>query len=582
MTTTNELDDFFDFDQAVASVPVAAGLHGNSHDSNWQSLVPVHDNSILPSPPALHLTSVQDYVDPSLPNQSFRLPSAEHDITWTPDLDKYRSWTNGASQACQPCRNCQESGLECVAANSQNDNPGFGGTCMSCVALSKQCDIFTSDMLKVGDFDESFTVPTSWRSSSEFSAEHSRRGSPGLQNLGYQTPSPQQSPSLPPQVGSGRPSEFNKVGSRFPREAIRILRHWATAHSAHPYPTEEEKGILGRKTGLSKTQITNWLANARRRGLLKTTMFRDSSTADSASPINAKQHTALSSAGMGPMERWQCLPPEHEPASVAAIARAVTSAHILSSESPPSQYPGSENDSVPSRAKGSSASSVNTGQSSGASLGSRFSNQSRTSFGSFGRGGRRRRRHILRATDVGKSRTVVTRPYHCTFCTDAFKTKHDWQRHEKSLHISLEKWICAPEGGICRRNVGYAVCSFCGTADPSDSHLENHNYNACLDRSQDERTFYRKDHLRQHLRLVHNGCSFVSSLMDSWKNESPRVRSRCGFCDKIMQSWQARIDHLAEHFKCGVGMSQWKGDWGFDEDIANMVENATLPRKRYL
>lgn len=27
------------------------------------------------------------------------------------------------------------------------------------------------------------------------------------------------------------------------------------------------------------------------------------------------------------------------------------------------------------------------------------------------------------------------RTYQCTFCTETFKTKHDWQRHEKSLHL---------------------------------------------------------------------------------------------------------------------------------------------------
>src|SRR5277367_5145029 len=77
--------------------------------------------------------------------------------------------------------------------------------------------------------------------------------------------------SLLPQLGmkdegsesSGRP------GARFSRETVRLLRNWLSVHHVHPYPTEEEKEDLKRKTGLTKLQITNWLANARRRGQVK-------------------------------------------------------------------------------------------------------------------------------------------------------------------------------------------------------------------------------------------------------------------------------------------------------------------------
>ena len=44
------------------------------------------------------------------------------------------------------------------------------------------------------------------------------------------------------------------------------------------------------------------------------------------------------------------------------------------------------------------------------------------------------------------------RMFQCTFCTDTFKSKYDWTRHEKSLHLSLEKWICAPSGYVKHTN----------------------------------------------------------------------------------------------------------------------------------
>src|SRR5438045_659509 len=84
-------------------------------------------------------------------------------------------------------------------------------------------------------------------------------------------------------------------------------------------------------------------------------------------------------------------------------------------------------------------------------------------------------------------------------------TKHDWQRHEKSLHLSLERWVCAY--GLKNSVSAQQKCVFCGSPNPDDTHYEIHNYTVCQERSLEERTFYRKDHLRQHLRLVHD-CQF--------------------------------------------------------------------------
>lgn len=172
-------------------------------------------------------------------------------------------------------------------------------------------------------------------------------------------------------------------------------------------------------------------------------------------------------------------------------------------------------------------------------------------------------------------RTALAAPpnrYQCTFCTETFRTKHDWQRHEKSLHLPLERWVCAPNGHrFTDAQTGQVCCAFCGVANPDDAHIEGHNPSLCR-----ERTFSRKDHLKQHLRLVH-GTTLVEWLTQGWKISSPQIRSRCGFCGISIDTWEFRTDHLADHFKMGQTMADWQGEWGFDTEVLKLVENSIPP-----
>ena len=62
-------------------------------------------------------------------------------------------------------------------------------------------------------------------------------------------------------------AKINKACRRsFSREAVKILRSWLQDHAEHPYPDTKEKETLQMRTGLRRDQISNWLANARRRG----------------------------------------------------------------------------------------------------------------------------------------------------------------------------------------------------------------------------------------------------------------------------------------------------------------------------
>ncbi|KAG5813946.1 hypothetical protein H9Q71_003487 [Fusarium xylarioides] len=368
---------------------------------------------------------------------------------------------------------------------------------------------------------------------------------------------------------NGLPS---KIGTRFSKDALKILKDWLDSHSDHPYLDEEDREILQRRTGLNKTQISNWLTNARRRRKVQqprstSPYIRNTWTSPIDIPRRPDTPAFQNNTGnMNPLERWVDSPPEDEPASVIAIARAVASNSQLSSgQNSPRSCASTDDGSNPSVYNVSSASSGGT-----------------SSGGSFGSITRQRGRHRRRRRPVPKRKeklasAVALKKFQCTFCTDTFGTKYDWQRHEKSLHLSLERWMCAPKGPrVLDPENNQTCCVFCGEAEPTDEHIDSHNLLACMERRPEDRTFYRKDHLNQHLRLMHN-VKFLDWSMRSWKVTGPDIRSRCGFCGITMSNWPTRVDHLAEHFRKGDTMALWRGDWGFDAPVLKMVENFIPP-----
>ncbi|KAI9794480.1 MAG: hypothetical protein M1833_000393 [Piccolia ochrophora] len=388
------------------------------------------------------------------------------------------------------------------------------------------------------------------------------------------------------EAGAVEPRPY-KGGVRFSREAVRVLKKWLADHANHPYPTDEEKDALKAHTGLKRSQIANWLANARRRGKVLPPRARSPcagtpcDTAAIAIPTPRGAQSTLQD--MNPLERWKHSPPEHEPASLPAIANAVARStypadreNSSSSSSWADHHRGSSTGSSFSAFGAPSWSSLETGQSSGSdfSFGSAFSHQSQQSFGSMELLKKKERRRRRRPAAARAPESHSARMFQCTFCTDTFKTKHDWQRHEKSLHLSIETWTCAPMGGVVKDSLG-EVCVFCKTVNPAPGHSDTHNYDECCEKSAEERAFYRKDHLRQHLRLMHS-CAF-DATMESWKSTSLNVTSRCGFCGEVMNCWLWRVDHLAAHFRAGAKMADWKGDWGFEPHIVALLEDAMPP-----
>ncbi|KAG7129640.1 Homeobox protein 4 like [Verticillium longisporum] len=197
---------------------------------------------------------------------------------------------------------------------------------------------------------------------------------------------------------------------RFSPASIKILKTWLSTHSDNPYPRVEEVEAFQRQTNLSKQQIMTWFANARRRS--KNINIRKPAARDrSSSPIpftpspGRSTHGAVIGDQMDPFQRWTNSPPDQEPAEISAIARAVAS-----------------------------------------SLGVHDQEDSLLTQGVSPR--------IATTTSLYDVLSQSSNPFQCTFCTQTFKTKHNWQRHEKSLHLSLERWewrlgfrtLCAGDG----------------------------------------------------------------------------------------------------------------------------------------
>lgn len=379
---------------------------------------------------------------------------------------------------------------------------------------------------------------------------------------------------------------------RLPKIAVQVLQQWYSMHSEHPYPTNEERGRLEAQTGLTTSQILNWFANARRRQKGNNEHVSQDSITIPNSVSLPDLHSSPYWNDVDPLTRWRNSPPEQEHVSLSTISKAIDTdpMHRVTGDC-------SEQASIsplvppfPVRRAASEASfgSWNALSSSGASSESISTSTSDGSSGSlqiprFRLAHRRRHRRLPthpRASNAVRTRLSSPggskRLYQCTFCTDTFRTKYDWTRHEGSLHLSLEKWICLQSGPTYKDPSERHCCVFCNEPEPTEVHLSLHHYQQCSDKSLLARTFFRKDHFRQHIRLVH-GTEHLSPPMYRWKAKTRRVNCRCGFCEQLFQNWDERNEHLAQHFREGANIKDWKGCRGLDPLVALHVRNAMPP-----
>ncbi|KAH7253096.1 hypothetical protein B0J15DRAFT_560112 [Fusarium solani] len=320
----------------------------------------------------------------------------------------------------------------------------------------------------------------------------------------------------------------------------------------------ESRGRSGRST-----RHSNYVNSYQQPGLpRRRSRYLRQQPQTSTEPIAIPTLNQSTDSGLDPMQRWQDSPPEAEPASLSAIVDALEKTPLRSRSSagsPGSQHFGSRAASTVSFGSGTSCSSASAASASSVT----HRNSSR------GRVTKRTRTPAAKGKESGK------RVFPCTFCCDSFKSKYDWARHEKSLHLNLQGWRCTPFGGtVVSPSTGRSHCAYCSLLDPTPEHLSSHNHESCQN-SDSTHFFNRKDHLVQHLRLVHHVQTMP--IIDSWKVEGPPVSSRCGFCSIQLHTWQERVDHLTKHFRAGATMDSWKGEHCFEPSIAAQVTNAIPP-----
>jgi hypothetical protein len=59
-------------------------------------------------------------------------------------------------------------------------------------------------------------------------------------------------------LGMGDSKQRKRRGN-LPKETTNKLRSWFVAHLQHPYPTEDEKQVLMRQTGLQMSMFFNFI-----------------------------------------------------------------------------------------------------------------------------------------------------------------------------------------------------------------------------------------------------------------------------------------------------------------------------------
>ncbi|KAL2813907.1 hypothetical protein BJX63DRAFT_209116 [Aspergillus granulosus] len=543
-------DIFFDWD-ALYGGQVNSPAFGQGDRISWSTFDSLTSTEPSPTPFFAH--------DQHIPSQSegvFSQDRVENAPVLPSNFNNVAEWLDGAYRPPKPCDHCRRYRLQCLILRRTSDNPNPVPSCSSCVGLFRPCSFGRGEKRQASRFETLTPVMGHLHGLPE-EAEASTCANQELSTGGLQK------------------LECRET-KQFVRKGARVLRDWFYRNEDYPYPSEEEKARLEQETGFSRQRISTWFANARRRYKQQRQVGSSARIYRAGSPMPTRD-TAL----MTPMERWQSSPPDEEPVSEAAIQDAIASTAACSDGSPHKSRFDLNSPRISSEGSSlaSSLSSFNAMPSDASdSSSSAWSYQS-------GEGPLRSRPYPGRpsAGRRGRKPAADDRRYQCTFCLQSFKKKHDWSRHEKSVHLPLDVWVCTPTLSELEPScTPVSECRFCEHQTPTQEHWESHDFQDCATKPMAERSFSRKDYLWQHLRKFHGCTRYPVPDLDAWHAAPSEIQSRCGFCPSLLHSWTARADHLATHFKEGCRMSQWVGDWGFDSTVLASLRNAVLPIQRGL
>lgn len=471
---------------------------------------------------------------------------------------------NGARLSPTPCTHCSRYRLQCLILQTTYANPNPVSSCSSCVALFRECSLARGEKRQAAQFETSAPVIGQLHGVNEEDDSLGKLREPDMSAGSGQ--------ELMIDGNGLKSLPVNNSKQRISRihGQTKPLRQWLSTHQDNPYPTEEEKDRLTELSGLKRTQVVNWFTNARRR------------QRQSARALSGRKIFLVGSpmprlpSSPSPLERWKNSPPEEEHVSPAAIRAALSSGsdwyesfnsniggHHASSESGNSSHPGSTSCAESTVFWTSSASD--------SSWQSHRSTEIEPYFHTSRRGFKKAAKASRQAT--GNVESCI---YQCTFCQKEFRKRHDWLRHERSIHMPRDSaYICESpsmrssdrNSRVWRLNNPEPECALCGYPSPDEAHFLSHEFSTCSERSLSERSFARRDHFWQHLYKFH-GCRKWKGWtlnLDLWRCRNDQVRSRCGFCDLQLWTWTERADHLVQHFKAGLMMEQWVGRFGLIE-----------------
>lgn len=297
--------------------------------------------------------------------------------------------------------------------------------------------------------------------------------------------------------------------TKLPVQATNTLKGWLDRHKGNPYPSQDEKEELSSLTGLSLQQINIWFANARKRKL---------------NPISAPRIATS----------------EQRSPSVSSLTRG----HY------PQRNGTMERDSSCDSIQSDFVASVRSGSRKGRK---RLYSDEQTAVNAH-----KRSKSI--STDASDSESETT--FQCTFCGIPLSSKA-WKRHEETQHLPQTTWTCMADGPIIRRaregSIIDFICAFCGDL-AVDRCEKDHRIAECLARESTNRTFFRKEHLRQHFNNCHPLSQLSDEVAEYW-SDNPDYGTRtwiCGFCGDRFTIWNARVKHVAKHFRQGKTMADWE------------------------
>jgi hypothetical protein len=131
--------------------------------------------------------------------------------------------------------------------------------------------------------------------------------------------------------------------------------------------------------------------------------------------------------------------------------------------------------------------------------------------------------------------------YTCTDCKRGFNRKGDWKRHEEQ-HDPQTFWTCMLGDPAILSTAGWS-CAFCVSSKPTRAEIvihliKEHKIFLCTNKTPGNRTFLRKDKLKQHLQQVHA----LSESSVEWKTWHQATRKKwawgCGFCGGCSFTWE--------------------------------------------